>query len=360
MSNDWASVAIIPNTWKTVAPLAVSGLPGDDEYWYELFMNAPYYAYTDYSGLGLEDKLAELYSENIPVVTNRCDMGILESAGTDWFVRLREGKSPYEELQVVLCIGDETTTNSMEIIKDNTWRGYVQTFTNKTGTARFQIRALNRQVEDSGEFVENVKYWAAGAVQEKMPISTAMPDDGTEDSWTEFTVDAKTGYLMFQVDDNTRSLSVVHADYQNFNLWSDAHKDYFVGNSTANDKKSGSSSTKQSVEQDFETWSNLPTTDNDWVTADFASGTLGHTTYAPFASDVDPNGWEIGKGQWVAKQYRDETKGIALQMAGEGLGKVEFSNTVNMPRCIERVSLAARFAQSMNIDNVCTYCGDNG
>ena len=35
-------------------------------------------------------------------------------------------------------------------------------------------------------------------------------------------IDYATGYLMFQVDDDSLSLSSVHADYQNFNGWNDA------------------------------------------------------------------------------------------------------------------------------------------
>ena len=56
-------------------------MPGDVEFWFETKLEAPYYEYLDYSGTALG---VPGYTENIPVVTNRCSTGdMYESRGSD-------------------------------------------------------------------------------------------------------------------------------------------------------------------------------------------------------------------------------------------------------------------------------------
>jgi hypothetical protein len=89
--------------FKAIKPLTLpKGFAGDVEYYYVSHLNAPFYDYVDYSGWDL--KLGGHYTENNAVVTNRFDSPvILESRGTDWFVRLREGKSEYERINLVVA-----------------------------------------------------------------------------------------------------------------------------------------------------------------------------------------------------------------------------------------------------------------
>ena len=107
-TNAWATVALDPTALSASNKLKLTNargevLPGDVEFWYDLRVNAPYYAYVDYAAVeGFH--MSDFYSEEIAVVTNRRDAaeGPLPSCGTDWFVRLREGKSDYEGLDLVL------------------------------------------------------------------------------------------------------------------------------------------------------------------------------------------------------------------------------------------------------------------
>ena len=375
---EWQSVALnhkrdFADGFTAIAPLDLPrGMIGDVEYFFVSHLKAPYYEYVDYSGANLN--LGGHYTENISVVTNRFDSPvILESRGTDWFVRLREGKSTYETINLIVAEKIEEyredavyKTNSipMELVADGIWRGLYQT-PNKDGNENgieFRIEAMRRQ--DAGSLSSDIltTHWALQHSEMKMPVSDVVVPTGG-DVWSRLPNDGATGYLLFQLDDATRAITIVHADYQNFNAWNDANKgrELFLGNSIEDDKKTGASPNGVSSKKSFANWSDLPKSNRDWQEAFSTSTGIDKPEYQEFTSALSPNGWNIANGMFVYGNYRDNTSkdasgtvNRALQLKGNGLGSIELVNPGHQLRGIGSISFNARLGQSVQLED-CAY-----
>ena len=371
----WKTVDLNPkDNFKSVAPLELPGRAGDVEYWFEYGLQAPYYKYVDYSGAAN----AEIdYTEERGVLTNHLNDPTVPTGGSDWFFRLREGKSDYSGLDVVFRRGSSAAEERvhLSLVDDHVWRGFVQTKENQTGEISYRIEALDEQTAEFAEYAAKTNYWRCTVDNPRFPVSEALVPVG-EGSWSKLTLDATTGYVMFQIDDTEKSsmaLTVVHADYQNANGWSDAlgRKDsqgrgpIFVGTSTTNAYKIGVSPSKQTFSEDFGAWGTMPATNQSWT---FPTGLTdikpnhmyGRQSYVSFASDT--NGlWDVGQGMWVAKQYRDDrdNAGVALQMEGQGKGYLHFTDTSNAPRGLESISFNARLGQFVTFDDFAYYYAEN-
>ena len=364
MTGDWKSVAISPTTFNAISAMdfgEYAGMPGDVEFWYETRQLAPFYSYVDYSGMGLD--FEGIYSEDIPVVTNRASGVTYESQGTDWFVRLREGKSDYEAIEVAIGPEDADALSvvEMEVTGPHSWRGFFPTPTNLTGNLKFQVRARNRQETGATEVEQNILYMR-GKAEDKLPISVTMSECG-EGEMSIFPIEVKTGYLMFMLDDSSHSLTVVRADYQNFNQWSDAKGTIFVGTSTDGDKKSGTSSSKLKISEQFTSgWTPMPATTNDWTVPyvgwTYVGNMLGRSPNTPFTSDTSGI-WQVGPGMWVPKLYDDRraNMGVALQMQGQGYGYLQLTDSNMLPRGYGNLSFNARVAQDIAFNDFSYYDG---
>lgn len=378
-ADDWRTVSLDPTgDFRATTPLELpAGLPGDVEFWYSAILNAPYYDYVDYTG---QDLGVGGYSEAIMFVTNRLAAAAsLESGGTDWFVRLRDGASNYEDVTLQIGLYDAdgetvTATNDypMAVTGTHVWRGYYATPTNHADAIAFRLVAKNAQETWASDWVTtNATYYVEGETN-AVPVSGTLhacdPDDTDAHVWTRLAVDKATGYLMFQFDDETKSIAVVHADYQNFNGWSDAAGTVFVG--TTNDytsaKMSGTSAQKRTDVEDFAGWQDMAMTNVNWTVPSsswlgFGGYTGGRSAYVPFKSEKTGS-WEVGPGMWVAKNYRDDTTttgGIALQMDGAGDGFISLTDTSNAPRGIEHITFNARLGQSIDFTDF-SYCDIDG
>ena len=347
------------------------GLVGDVEFRYVLTLNTPYYVFHDYAGYvaGDADGLGGYYTEQIATVTNALAGATQESQGTDWFVRLREGQSAFESLEIATLSEDRATTNDvvrMELSGDHTWRGCYQTKTNAADTAvYFQIRARNEQTAGATGFATNVTCWALNEDVDQVPFPGILEAEG-EDRWARLPIDATTGHLLFQVDDRTRSLTIVHADYQNFNAWNDAQQKWFVGTSTyTNSAASGTAAAKMKFAEDFSGWVDMPRTTNDWCVpylgwTDIQPAHMGnHAANVEFSSDTS-GAWDVGPGYWVPQWYDDarSNMGVALQMMGQGKGYVQLTSESQLPRGIGTLSLNARLAQAISFEDFAYYDGD--
>ncbi len=347
------------------------GLVGDVEFRYVLTLNTPYYVFHDYAGYvaGDADGLGGYYTEQIATVTNALAGATQESQGTDWFVRLREGQSAFESLEIATLSEDRATTNDvvrMELSGDHTWRGCYQTKTNAADTAvYFQIRARNEQTAGATGFATNVTCWALNEDVDQVPFPGILEAEG-EDRWARLPIDATTGHLLFQVDDRTRSLTIVHADYQNFNAWNDAQQKWFVGTSTyTNSAASGTAAAKMKFAEDFSGWVDMPRTTNDWCVpylgwTDIQPAHMGnHAANVEFSSDTS-GAWDVGPGYWVPQWYDDAraNMGVALQMMGQGKGYVQLTSESQLPRGIGTLSLNARLAQAISFEDFAYYDGD--
>lgn len=356
---EWNSVALDPaNGFKASEPLSLpEGRVGDVEYYYVSRLNVPFYEYVDYSGANLG--LGGYYTEQTSVVTNRLDsLSPLPSQGTDWFVRLREGESDYESAELVIrrAGSDEPERYPMTVAGNHVWRGQFQTPTSSVGEVEYRFEFKNKRASDTTEIEQEIEYFYTKGRDLQVPVYSGKAED-----WNSLYVDAATGYLMFQLDDSARSLTVVHADYQNFNTWSDAKGGRFVGNSVEDETKSGTSPRKQDFIENFSTWEPMPATDADWELFSFSdiNNLMGRKAYVPFGSDID-NNWSIGPGMWVGRAYSDTRKnsGVAVQMEGCGKGFVQYADPSAAPRGLKSISFNARLGQYLQFDDVAYYAGD--
>ena len=366
MSSEWKSVDLDPgNGFKALSAFDLPGHTCDVEYWYEYSLQAPFYSYVDYSGLGK----AIDYTEERGVITNRLNGVDLPSGGTDWFFRVREGKSAFSGVDIVFARGEGAAEERvhMALVGNNSWRGFVQTREDQKGDLKYRFEAFDRQTEEYAEFAASTNFWFCNFENQELPISSSLAE-GTTNDWSTVALDAVTGYVMFQIDDETKSITVVHADYQNFNLWSDAlnckdnngRSPIFVGTSTKNAYKIGVSPMKQTFSEDFSTWLTMPATNTYWQVPTYAdvNHLYGHAAYETFGSDT--NGlWAIGQGMWVSKKYKEDTdgSGVAIQMEGNGKGYLQFTDAPAAPRGLESVSFNARLGQFIRFDDFAYYYG---
>ncbi len=382
-SNEW-NVAVM-DTETLTSPQALTwpeGCPGDIEFFYESVLNAPYYSYVDYTGLEMPvGGLGGFYSEEVTVVTNRLRAANLPSRGTEWFIRLREGQSDYASAHLVLKglggeevreIVDEdgntvSVTNQldlllpMELVGDHAWRGYYRTPTNAAKSVTWRIQMNDRQTAGAPTYEVNTNLLYLAEDVTDIPVSSLMAEASrsqAESAWHTLPIDAASGYLMFQIDDQMRSVTIVHADYQDFNSWSDAKGATFIGSSTESTKMVGTSSKKVTTEEKFTGWVPMPETRDEWklfplLTMD---NLYGREAYKPFTSSTTPNGWTVGPGMWVSKYYAEmgassRPAPAALQMQGQGNGFIEFVSSTVAPRGIGTVSFSTRLGQYILFDD---------
>lgn len=367
---EWKEVTLDPaNEFIALTPLKLPVVQGDVEYYYSLLLDAPYYGYYDYSGVGVGVAWSDggsltlrEYSENCSFINYNCD-------GCNSFVRLRDGKSDYEGLQLVLRHGGKgadamESVIDMELVGDHIWRGYLKTMTNEVEDIYYRIRFVNRQTPGATVWSENQdEYYTAVQGGKGEVVSDIVKRAVGEEDWSRMEIDATTGYLMFQVDDDSRSIAVTHADYQNFNGWNDANGRDFVGTSVDDDKKIGMSGRQRMYAENFTGWKSMDAEDDSWVfPVDPDLATIRRRSFIPFSSTTQ-NGWNAGPGMWVGKYYADEykwseDKGVAIQLEGQGRGFLQYTSNTKYfpaPRGIESVSFNARLGQFVDFNSFC-YC----
>lgn len=380
---EFASVRLSPTLdYASTRPLDLPGLPGDIEYWYELVLGAPYYEYHDYSGLnaGVGD-----YTEEITSVEAHADASYvnLPSGGTNWFVRIREGASPYEK--VVLTI-DETTDGSaeikksedliMDLIGDHQWRGLV-VVTNKTErNISFCVKAMNRQIDGATEFdgsESNVDVFLSRTAEpvdiSKKPHSGILVKSSEEPGFYAklHYMTNVASYVEFLFNDETGALAVSHADWQDFNMWPSSHRDdadkfyssaHETNSTTVATKRyparQPDGSTTNVVSQFIET----PLTANAWHEEFKLTGTQqltpdGYWMNKTFTSARTPKGWLAEHGLWVAQAWgMTNSTDFAVQLEGRGNGSVQFIDKSPIPGGLDTVSFNARLAQFSEFSDI--------
>ena len=368
-ANDWKDVLMAPDPadvtkFVTTEPLAGEGL-GDIEYRCEAVVNAPFYSYWDYSGLAnwiWPDGYTERRG-NVGISAERDGVygpgNKSPALGVDYFVRLREGASEYEGVRLHVKrsdVGPFDTRAAEEVVEmtptdSNTWRGFYQTLTNGVTNVYYRIEMYNRQAETGCAYQWNTN-WYQGVSQKDIPCNDVLTEG---DAWARLPCDELTGYLMFQLEDNTRSLSVIHADYQDFNAWTDARLDSgcFVGTSTAL-PTSGVSRTARSYSDDFSEFHASVSSNSLWIERFVLTGSEVVSTEGPWAVDIPfkgekkntPNGWSAESGMWVCEAFRElGGKSFALQLLAESSGRLTM-NRQKAPHGIEKITYSARIAQT--------------
>ena len=366
-SNDWQTVDLSPSDgFVSQTPMDIPAMEGDVSWWYEAVVQMPTYRYYDYSGLGLGLAGADgaaLYTEEVTSVTNR---------NANWFARLRTGKSDWEGFRVVVKESETgvETVGEMDLVGDRLWRGRYQTPAAVTDGLYVRFEAVNRQAAGATDYATNLTAYVIRNDADSLPADRTLEAAAGTSTWSRVVCDAKTGYLLFQVDESTRGVSVVHADYQNFNKWDDANRTdrLFVGTSTDTNSTgiAGVASTVREFEGDFDRWDPSSATNALYWTENFQNGVSAAAMgpggdweiNLPFTeSRKSPNGLTVGPGQWVAGAYRDTTTGMALQMEGRGVGYIQFVNAAVSPRGLESVRFNARLGQAIEFDDFSYYDG---
>ena len=358
----------------TSEPLVGDGI-GDIEYRCRGVVNAPFYEYHDYSGMagivwpdGYTERRGnanlDAVEDGVYSETDRSP-----ALGTDYFVRLREGYSPYEGLAVYVRKADESAASAvrlpMELVSTNTWRAFYQTVTNVEGGVCYRVEAYNRQ-DSNYEYGWTTNFYF-GSDHDEMPVNDVLTE-GSADDWTTIPCDALTGYILFQVDDSTKAVTIIRADYQNFNSWTDANRadgdllGHFVGTSTAEDARTGAARTAKTFADGFEDYFETIATNRLWE-EHFDETVSTNGTWAidrHFTGKVTtPNGWGAENGMWVPQRYRQlGDVSMALQMDGEGAGSLLFQ-VLRQPRGVANVAYAARIAQSYELSSFNYYRGTN-
>lgn len=377
-ASEWKGVTLDhKNGFKAVEAMKLEkDKPGDVEYYFVSWLNAPFYDYVDYSGADL--KLGGHYSENTAQVTNRFDSATkLESCGTDWFIRLREGSSDYERINLVVTEKVESDyadtvykTNSipMELIGKGMWRAVYQTLDKNDNGIEYRLEFLNEQVPGATERNLTTNYFKIAENWTKLPVSDKLTETAAPE-YSTLPVDGVTGYLLFQIDEETKAMTIVRADYQNFNTWNDANNrngaEIFVGNSTEDEGKTGASPKSISTEVSAENWVDMVKASNRWKESFDTTTSMSASDYVEFVNGLSPNGWNINNGMFVYGNYKDSTDTTkkdkatdrALQMMGNGLGNMEIVDAGESPRGIETISFNARLGQKVNFDEIAYYDG---
>ena len=377
-ASEWKGVTLDhKNGFKAVEAMRLEkDKPGDVEYYFVSWLNAPFYDYVDYSGADL--KLGGYYSENTAQVTNRFDSATkLESCGTDWFIRLREGKSNFERVNLVITekIEDDYTdtvykTNSipMELVGEGMWRGLYQTLDKNDNGIEYRLEFMNEQVSGATERNLTTNYFKIAENWTKLPVTDKLTETATPE-YSTLPVDGVTGYLLFQIDEETKAMTIVRADYQNFNTWSDANNkngaEIFVGNSTEDEGKTGASPKSIETRVSATNWVDMAKTSKLWKESFDTTVQLSANDNVEFSNGLSPNGWNINNGMFILSNYKDDTaktqknkaKDRALQMLGNGLGNMEFVDSSDSPRGIETISFNARLGQKLVFDEVAYYNG---
>jgi len=373
--DDWKDVVLKASAdditrFVSTDPLEGQGL-GDIEYAFTGVVNAPYYDYVDYSGLGLG--WADGFTERRGTLEiNALKDGVYTAEnpspalGTDYFIRLREGRSDYERFTLRVRKDGKVDTVPMQLSGDGVWRGFWLMPTNWEGQVEWQMEAANPQ-SSAGDWQWSTNYFCCGVDAQDLPVNDVLVA-GAPDRWTKVPSDAVTGYLMFQIDETTRALTVIHADYQNVNAWSDANRadgdinGHFVGTSTADDAKAGVSRQTRTFSDSFgNLLETVPTNSVLWEEHFNVPPSLEgkYAIETPFSTTTTPNGWGADNAMWMPQQFRDMSgDSIALQLEGEGRGRVRFA-IANSPRGIATFSFRARNAQTYDIFSFDYYRGTN-
>ena len=370
----WRSVSLDPlgGFAANEALTLPEGRRGDVEFYFTARLSAPYYDYVDYSGLGLG--LGGFYTENIANVTNSFGAAAnLPSLGEDWFVRLREGVSDCEGVNLVVSnrTSGAISTNAFVLAANRTWQAFYETPAIVADGLAFRIDVVNEQTVGETSWATNASHYvyrtADGATTKVFLTGQTEVTNETAFS-TPIEVDAATGYLMFQFDEVAKGVSIVHAERQTFNGWDDAAVNstnrLFTGSSVELTERTGIATEKKEYAQSFAGWGTMSATNPNWTMPDSkwsADNMYGRRLYTDFQSDVS-GGWSVGPGQWVAQNYRSSTGPVALLMKGnaDGTGQGYAQYVVNdsdTPRGLESISFNARLGQTIGFNDF-NYCED--
>ncbi len=360
----WETVILDPEDgYRSIEPLTYPAAEGDIEFFYDLTLQAPFYAYQDYSGCGVAKPTGD-YTEEIRHWTNRMDLSVLESTrlasgGTNWFVRLRNGTSNWASMRLVLEGGSGSLSGEydMELTGDNTWRTLVLVPTNAEGVVSFHFEGFNELAAGAIEIPadpEAVRWGVVSSGTNAVPATGKLVLRGANDGLVP--LDHVANYLEFKLNDRFATYAITRAEYQDFNHWNDAARDktfkinYVETNSV-------DYAAMQTYKSDFSDWQLYAATNANWnetfSLADYTDP--AYPKESLYQRTATPNGWTAQNVSWVFENLvtsNDVAKsgGMAAKLLGQGGGVIDFTN-VNTPSGLDRITFRTHIGQSMTFDS---------
>ena len=356
---------------------------GDLEYFYTADVASVYYNCLDFT-FGTSIGWGTGWSEEITSITNRAAYVATDgvpSGGTDYFVRIREGESNMEwvELQGTLTVTNKVlgsnvvtrlltpdgTVPRMTLMGDHSWRYHYQVptnaiggklafrlvtkeyYTNATDATQWFVRTNTLKTVE--ETVTDIPYTATLEASNPNDISVILDDAST--------------HLKIEYNDEQRAFSLSHASYQSFNQWTDA-TDGFRGNVMDGNgvSNSGVSDNKKRYDAPFgEGWELCPEQNTYWLEA-FTKPSGDNVTDADYPLDEwfsvrqTPNGWTAHNSRFVEGARGDDTNlALALDGLGEGALALENFTAGDLPLGLDSVEFTARIAQPIKFEDFATY-----
>ena len=357
---DWNVAVLKPDgerSFRAESALSVTNCPGDVEFYFAAVMKGDYYKYVDYTGYAWPVDQSG-YTEDAGLVeTHRERTTVLPTGGTDWYVRLRDGRSAYEGVTLFSQVdapGAPIETNRFELTADGQWTLRLKAATAAAGGLRYRISGFNPQTAGSTNYVFSRVDWQGAASADRLPATVDVTDGN---AWRTVPCDAATDYLFFQLDETRRRLQCAHCEWQDFSLWASAINPdgLYVGNAT--DTNATSTATKE-YNPDWDSWEASQSTSANW-SEDFkvSTGQVASVVYPrnkPFATAMSLNGWQVENAMWTyakwslqnnpdpAKSFGDDS---AAQLQGRGIGSLAFMNGSIAPDGLDSIRYTARVAQ---------------
>ena len=357
------------NNFRSENALELPDMVGDVEFWFDATISAPYYKYVDYSGQDLADEfVSKIYTEKVTSLVSMASAAEsfgYPSAGTNWFVRLREAPAKYEGINVMTRASGESVceTNSMYLVSTNQWRGFVKTISEIEGGLDFRFEGVKLIADDDGAVTFVTNTWTASSeATNSLPASCGVePGDG----WQTAKCDAKTGYLVFTFDENREAISICHGDWQDFNHWSSAATNLFVGSSIDTN-----TTTDVTMEYDVDIadatlWPISKATNDNWSeNFDVDAGQVTEMVYprdVPIAITNSQHGWTVENASWTFQKWAcNFGSGVfggksAVQLEGRGKGRLSYVSDTDYPDGLEYMQFTTRVAQFNEFNNFAYY-----
>ena len=354
---------------------------GDLEYFYTADVASVFYNCLDFTfdtsiGWGAG------WSENITAITNRATYtaaDMVPSGGTDYFVRIREGESNVEwvELQgtltytnkvdgsneVVRLLTPDKTVPRMTLVGDHSWRYHYQVPTNAIG-GKLAFRLVTKEYYTNATdatqwfFRTNTLKTVEETVTDIPYTATLLPENPNEIS---VILDDASTHLKIEYNDEQGAFSLSHASYQSFNQWTDAREGFrgnvMDGNGVSN---SGVSDNKKPYDAPFDSsWTLCPEQRDFWLEP-FTKPVVTNTTDYPlntwFSVHKTPHGWTAHNSTFVSGA-RDDDANLALALDGMGEGALALENFAkdDLPLGLDTVEFTARLEQPIQFEDFATY-----
>ena len=365
---------------------------GDLEYFFTADLDAQYYSPRDYANDTVVGHGAG-WTEKIYAVTNRASYTSLDgvpSGGTDYFVRIREGESNIEWVQL---IGTLTITNKvagsndvyrlhtpdgtiprMTLVGDHSWRYHYEVPTNAIG-AKLSFKLVAKEYYTNETAATSAAAPAGGdvpvwltrtnelfTVEEtvtEIPYTATLSTNNPNE--VSVILDESSTHLKIEYNDEQRAFALSHAAYQAFNLWTDATSG-FRGNMMDENgvSNSGVSSRKRRYDAPFDGGWTICPEENTYWSEDLDPENEGDSNYPLnkwFSVHKTYHGWTMHNGRFVLGARGDFSNNLsaALDGLGEGALAMENFSVRELPLGVDTVSFTARIAQPIQYDDFATY-----